>query len=242
MFKRVLTALGIGGAKIDLILPKDRFYAGETFEGLLKVLPGSSRQEISGIYLHLITESKSDEGTQQYEIDNHSITGSFEIDGGQEAFEARIEYTIPYYAPVTTHLTRSYLITGLETMGLDPKDQDHIEILPEPRVRVIMDAFDRLGFMKGRDDFGVYNGKYQEFEYKPPGSLAGKVKEVDVIFQPTKEGVFLLTEFEKKSILLDILDLEELGESRHRLFLPNEYLKAVIPASEALIQLITKAI
>lgn len=179
MFKKVLSALGIGGAKIDFVLPKDRFYAGETFGWLLKVLPGSNRQEISGIYLRLITESKCDEGTQQYKIDSHSIMGSLDIDGGQEAFETRIEYTIPYYAPITTHLTRSYLVTGLEAVGLDPKDQDHIEILPEPRVRVIMDAFNHLGFMKNRDDFGVYNGKYQEFEYKPPVSLAGKVKEVE---------------------------------------------------------------
>lgn len=52
----------------------------------------------------------------------------------------------------------------------------------------------------------------------------------------------MLVEFEKKSLLLDILDLKELGESRHKLFLPNEYLNAVIPASEVLLDLIAKVI
>lgn len=228
MLKELLSSLGVGGATIDFVLGEASIRAGEVLGGVVRVVPGTLNQRVGGIVFRLVAQSRLEERSITSEIDRQTVAEAFEITSGGRPFEMPIRYRIPFKSPVSSAFTRLSLTTTLDSDAIiDPSDVDRITVLPERRVQMVMNAFRELGFRENVSDSGRFNGRWQEFEYVPVGGRARHIKELDVIYDVRSDGVMLLVEAERRSLLLDILDLEELGERRMRIFLADQFLQDI---------------
>jgi sporulation-control protein len=224
MFKKFLATLGVGGANIDFALKDTSVRAGEVLNGIVRVAPGSLNQRVGSIEFRLVAQSRVEDRSVTTEIDRQKTAEAFEITAGGRPFEMPVNYRIPSRSPVSTQFTRLSLTTALDSDAvIDPSDVDRITVLPEVRVQLVMNALHELGFRENSRDSGRFNGRWQEFEYIPAGTRARHIKELDVIYDVRPDGIMLLAEVEKRSLLLDVLNLEELAEKRIRVFISNDF-------------------
>lgn len=228
MLKKILSSIGIGSSKIDLVLPRERYRAGDIIEGYLRISGGISEQLVNKIYVQLVVESKHKDDDEVKNIvrvlDQATLCEGFRIEPGEGEREIPVSYALPENIPVTTSSTQLYLITGMDiSFAVDPRDHDPVEVLPGPRQEIIMQALKELGFRRKRGT-GTFNGHYQEFEYWPAGFMKGKLDELEVIYHVRSDGIGLFMQIDKKvrglgAGLLDKLDLDERNVS---LFLSND--------------------
>lgn len=229
MLKKFLSSIGIGAARVDLVLPRSSYRAGEQVTGTLHIESGKVDQEVSSIYLQLHVRSRYGDGNEAKNVhkilDAVELSGPLRIAAGDPAREIPVRYTLPLDIPITTRRTRLFLITGLDiSMAVDPSDTDEIVVLPDWRREAVMRALEReLGFRPAAD-FGEYNGRHQEFEYKPVRFMRGRLDELELVFRFAPGGVHLYVEIDRRGGLLELLDLDE---SRVRCFVPDEVLRSV---------------
>lgn len=238
MFRKILASIGIGAARIDLVLPKVRFSAGEVISGQLRIEGGMIDQRVDNIYLRLLLTSSFKKGDHMQNITRESASASvaegFEVKsgGGMQSFP--VSFMIPEAIPVSAYATRYFLVTGLDiASAADPKDTDGIEILPGTRQAVVMQAIEKhLGFRR-KPRTGEYNGRFQEFEYRPAQFMLGKLDELEVVYQVERDGIRLFMQIDKKARGLFGMIAEEwdLDERHVSLFVPNA--KITTPAVTA---------
>lgn len=247
LLKKILSSIGIGSARLDLVLPRERYCAGEEITGYLQVFGGIADQLINRVYVQLVAQSKYKKGEEVKNIvkvlDEGVLTERFRIGAHEEKQEVPVKYVLPEDIPVTTNATRLYLVTGLDiSSAVDPKDSDLIEVLPGRRQAVIMQALEReLGFVRKRGT-GMYNGHYQEFEYRPGSFMRGKLDELEVVYHVRQDGVSLFVQIDKKArglggLLADALDLDERNVS---FFLSNAQITTPREVASLLAQVIER--
>jgi sporulation-control protein len=228
MFRKILASVGIGAANVDLSLPKTRFSAGEVVNGQLRIGGGMIDQKVDKVYLRLLLTSSFKKGDQMQNITREfasaTIAEGFEVRSGSSVQNVPVMFAIPEAIPISTNPTRYYLLTGLDiASAVDPKDTDGIEILPGPRQAVIMQAIEnQLGFRR-KQRTGEYNGRFQEFEYRPGNFMLGKLDELEVVYQVERDGVRLFMQIDKKArgLLGMIAEEWDLDERHVSLFVPN---------------------
>ncbi|HAP31574.1 MAG TPA: sporulation protein [Firmicutes bacterium] len=247
MFRKVLSSIGIGSARVDLVLNKSRYAAGESISGELRVVGGILDQKVSQVYLKLMLASRFKKGdrVQQVsrEFDHQVISTGFEIAAGGRVQPVSLSYTLPEAIPVSTFSTKYFLVTGLDiAAAVDPKDNDQIEVLPGRRQAIVMQAVEKeLGFRR-RPRTGEYNGRFQEFEYLPVNFMRGKLDELEVIYLPQQDGIKLYLQLDKKArgligLLTDEWDLDE----RHlSVIIPNSHITTPAEVASWLADLIER--
>jgi len=228
-----LTTLGIGATKVDLVLPKGRFAQGESLEGRLKLEGGMLDQKIEKIYLRLYLNSSFKRGDNVQYI-NREMASAIIAEGFNAAAKSRydeipIRFDIPAGIPVSTSSTRYYLLTGLDiASAVDPKDTDGIEIIPGGRQGVAMQAIEKvLGFHR-KPRTGEFNGRYQEFEYRPTNFMRGKLDELEVVYGAASGGIKLFMQIDKRArgLLGMIAEEWDLDERNVSLFVPDSALSS----------------
>jgi len=228
MFKKILANIGIGAANVNLVLPKTSFAAGDQISGQLRIEGGMIDQRVDKVYLKLLLTSrfKKDDRIQTVsrEVAQEIIAEGFELKSGDKMQSLPVSFKIPEAIPISAYATKYFLVTGLDiASAVDPKDNDMIEVLPCARQAVVMQAIEKeLGFRR-KPHTGEFNGRFQEFEYKPGRFMLGKLDELEVVYQVERDGIRLFMEIDKKAgglfgMLAEGLDLDE----RHvSLFVPN---------------------
>jgi len=228
MFKKILASIGIGAANVNLILPKTRYSAGEQISGQLRIGGGMIDQMVDKVYLRLVLNSsfKKDDRihTISREVAQGVIAEGFEVKAGSATQNLPVSFRIPEEIPVSSFATKYFLVTGLDiASAVDPKDSDMIEILPGPRLAVVMQAIEKeLGFRR-KPRTGEFNGRFQEFEYRPDDFMFGKLDELEVVYTVERDGVRLFMQIDKKARGLFGMIAEEwdLDERHVSLFVPN---------------------
>lgn len=219
MLGKILSSIGVGSARLDLVLPQQRYYAGEEIAGILSVSGGIADQLVNKVYVQLVVKSEYRKDKELKRVvkvvDEGVLTEGFHIKAGEERREIPVKYTLPENIPITTGATKLYLVTRLDiSAAVDPKDSDPIEVLPGRRQKVAMEALEKeLGFARKRGT-GVFNGRYQEFEYVPRGFMRGELDELEVVYHIREDGVGLFMQVDRKTrglsgLLADALDLDE---------------------------------
>lgn len=230
MFKRILSSIGIGSAKVDLVLPQDTYRAGETINGHLQISGGITGQTVNQIYIQLTVDSKFklDDNVKHVTkpLDQALLAQGLQINENDN-LEMPVSYTLPENIPVTTPSTRLYLLTGMDiSSAVDPKDHDPINVVPGARQEVVMRALEQeLGFRRKRNT-GAFNGRHQEFEYLPGSFMRGRLDELEVVFHFRGDGIGLLMQIDKKSggFLGGFFDELDLDERNVSCYLPNSQL------------------
>jgi len=245
LLNKVLSSIGIGSAKVDLILPKNNYRAGERIEGILKVQGGIAEQEVNKIYVQLVVQSKYKAGDEVKEVnkilDHAVLTEGFKISQEEQEREIPVSYLLPEDIPVTTGATQFFLTTGMDiSRAVDPRDNDPVEILPGQRLEIVMKALEKeLGFRKKRGT-GAFNGRYQEFEYWPSKFMKGRLDELEVIYQVREDGIGLIMQIDKKTggLLGGLLDDLDLDERNVACLIKNNQITTPADVSELLAQFI----
>ncbi|MFC4353548.1 sporulation protein [Chryseomicrobium palamuruense] len=227
IFQKMLASVGIGSAKVDTILSKAVYRAGEMLEGTIKIYGGTSDQQVDAIYLSVYTtylrESDDRKVTDYAAIHKEKVSERFLITaGGQKDIPFR--FTLPFDTPATKGSTRVWIQTGVDIASAkDPTDKDFIQVEPTQIAQHVLQEVERLGFRLRKSECEQASRKYrgiypfmQEFEYVPmTGEFYGKLDELEIVFlSQTAEKAELLLQIDRKArgfggFLAEALDQDE---------------------------------
>ena len=226
MFKKLLSSVGIGAAKVDTQLTKTNYVVGEKLEGVVLIQGGQTEQEIGSIYLSLLTEYEDEfndtKVTRTAVIDKFELLHAFKI-GVNETKEVPFSFTIPNETPATLGKTNVWVQTGLDIkMAVDPQDRDYIRINPHPLVAEFLQAVENLGFRLRKVDCEKASMAFrnrlpfvQEFEFKPyRGEFAGRLDELEAVFTVSDHQVDVVLQVDRRArgfggFLSEALEMDE---------------------------------
>ena len=226
-FNKVFASIGIGSATVDTKLEKSSYQAGETVNGVVEIMGGSTEQNVDAIYLTLFTtyirESDDKKYTDYAPIQKVQISNPFTVDENEKK-EFPFTFTLPFETPITYGNTRVWVATGLDIKNaVDPKDKDYIEIIPNKLTEAILTSVQELGFRIRKVECeqapSRFRGQYpfiQEFEFVPVnGQYQRKLDELELMFlNQTEEQVELLLEVDRRArgvggFLAEALEMDE---------------------------------
>ncbi len=204
MFKKMLSKVGVGGAKVDTILKDLPVVRGGVLQGEIQIEGGKVEQQVEQVYLELTTSYayEDEEGvlrTASVILHRMDIAESFELFPRElKTFPFALE--VPLVTPITVGKPLTYLRTGLDVKGaVDPKDRDPVAVAPEPATEMLLQAIESLGFVHETDSGDCIDMEnpsgvpyVQNFDYRAQGEMARRIKELEVLVLPWEEE----TEFE----------------------------------------------
>ncbi|WP_245920880.1 sporulation protein [Melghirimyces profundicolus] len=231
----LLASLGVGGAKIDLVLEQEEVRMGETITGEIHLKGGDVDQSIRGFSVDFCVESQLagieiKECVCSIPVTDEAIT----LKAGEERTYP-FSFTCPEFLPFSYNLdkggiwsfddtqqqvtnTKFYFKTNLDiALAKDVKDRDTINVLPAGIVKNFLEACWRLGFfLRGESYWGERYGKAQSFHLVPRGWMRGKFDEIKFVYIPSRTKSEMEVGFEVdrsttgiKGVLYDKLDMDE---------------------------------
>jgi sporulation-control protein len=222
LFKKILASLGVGAAKIDLVLDSDVVTMGEEVTGKVYVEGGEVEQLIEELEVHfnLASSFKKDD---EIKYVNETIAT---IPVMQEEFVVRpgekrefdFYFKCPELLPVSSVNTRYYFQSNLEIIsGIDAKDRDVVDVKPSGLLKNFLGGFAKLGFVHyGEGYTGQRNGGVQIIQFHATDWMRGKFDEIVFQYKPKQavNSVRGFFELDKKTkgligMLADELDLDE---------------------------------
>lgn len=211
MFKRMLASVGIGAAKVDLMLHQDVVKAGDMISGVIRIEGGRVDQEVDDVYAFVMTRYLREQNDTKREVDaavsKFLLAGKFTVKA-EQVYEFPVSFQLPANTPVTMGRTPVWIQTGLDIKEtVDPKDQDQLGVKPHPYSEVILEAVKQLGFRLRKVECEYapnYSRQYglpfvQEFEFVPTSQFRGQLDELEIIFEPDEDGVALLLQIDRKA-------------------------------------------
>ncbi|MDR7273438.1 sporulation protein [Catenuloplanes atrovinosus] len=216
VFKKMLSALGVGGPSVDTVLANPNTRPGLTLDGQVNIVGGTTAVDIEHVALGLVTrvevEGHDTEWDSVMEFHRVVVAGAFRLDAGEQR-QLPVRFPIPWETPVTDVYGQRLrgMTMGLRTelsvaRAVDKGDLDPIYVHPLPIQERILDAFMRLGFhFKSADlERGRISGVnqqlpfYQEIEFYPPAQYQGTINEVELTFVTNPQGMDVILEFDKR--------------------------------------------
>ncbi|MBD1372534.1 sporulation protein [Hazenella sp. IB182357] len=251
MFKSLLASLGVGSAKIDLVLSHNRIQMGEQVTGKIVLTGGEVEQSIDE--LSVTFSLASSYRTDDLDIPVHEkiahipiFSKPFQIDAG-EVKEFPFSFVCPNLIPVSSLNTRYYFKTDLEiNKGIDAEDRDFVDIIPaDGLLKNFLDGFKQLGFVHHIEGYnGERLGGWQMIHFRPTSWLSGEFDEIFFMYQPkhTLNGVSGRFELDKKTsgIFGKIADELDLDEKKGRFYFDQADLATVDQAASTIRSFIEK--
>lgn len=199
-FNKMFASVGIGAAKVDTRLEKDRVMPGEEIRGVVLIRGGNTEQSVDDIYLSLhttyIKEADDKKITATAQIDRFRLTHSFIIKEN-ETKEIPFSFRLPLEMPLSLGRTKVWVATGLDIKNaMDPTDKDYLTVIPNPLMAGIFDAVSDLGFRlreaeceQAPRQLRRHLPFVQEFEFVPvSGTFRGRLDEMELVFYPNSEN------------------------------------------------------
>lgn len=216
MFKKLLAAVGVGGAEVETELHTPGVQPGGAVQGVIRLRAGGVAQEISRIALEFVTRVEIESGDQEYDsyrgFHLTNVHGPFTLTPN-----ASDEFPFQLYAPLETpitfyngrHLpgTEVFVRTIVEINGaVDAGDRDPLGVGALPAQHVILAGLEQLGFPLHRADVeqGHLRGIqqqlpfYQEIEFGRSHRYP-RLNQLEVTFVARPEGMDVILEGDKKS-------------------------------------------
>lgn len=216
VFKKMLSALGVGGPSVDTVLTNPNTRPGLVLDGQVNLRGGETAADIEQITLALVTNVEMEAGDSEY-------AGTMEFYrlpvSGSRRLEAKQELAIPFQLPVPweTPITDVYgqrlrgMTMGLRTelavaRAVDKSDLDAVAVHPLPVHEKILEAFAQLGFQFKNADlerghlYGVQQTLpfYQEIEFFAAPQYAHAIREVELTFVTSQHGVDVILECDRR--------------------------------------------
>ena len=216
VFKKMLSALGVGAPTVDTVLANPNTRPGLTLTGQVNLTGGSQAADLEHVAVALVTAVEVEHGGGEHrgvmEFHRMPVAGPMRLEPGQQH---AIPFTLP--VPWETPITDVYgqrlrgMTMGLRTevaiaRAVDKGDLDPVQVHPLPAQERILDAFARLGFrFIGADlEHGRIHGVnqtlpfYQEIEFYPAPQYAGAINQLELTFVTTPQQVQVVLEIDKR--------------------------------------------
>ncbi|OLR91284.1 sporulation protein [Actinokineospora bangkokensis] len=216
MFKRMLSAFGVGGPSVDTVLHSPHARPGQVIGGEVRIQGGSAPADVDRVLLSLVTrvevEHGDHEGVATGELLRVAVADRVHVREGQR-LDLPFRLEVPWEAPITAvggaplpgagvGLRTELVVAGAP----DPGDLDPVQVHPLPSQERVLDAFGELGFQFRTADVeaGVLHGVpqvmgfFQELEFFPPHHLAGRVQQVELTFVATPHELHVVLEADKR--------------------------------------------
>ncbi|MDW5330090.1 sporulation protein [Plantactinospora sp. KLBMP9567] len=216
VFKKMLSALGVGGPSVDTVLTNPNTRPGLVLDGQVNLRGGDSAADIEQVTVALVTRVEMEAGDSEYagtmEFYRLPVSGAMRL-------EAKQEISIPFQLPMPweTPITDVYgqrlrgMTMGLRTelavaRAVDKGDLDALAVHPLPVHEKILEAFAQLGFQFKSADlerghiYGVQQTLpfYQEIEFFAAPQYAHAIREVELTFVTNQHGVDVIIECDKR--------------------------------------------
>lgn len=240
----IISSIGIGSAKLDLVLDSENLKPCSKVTGIVHVEGGIEHQHIENISIRVITQhmqTYSDSAHITSNIPqkvNHIIQKvNFPINktiNSGETIEKPIEFILDFETPTTISKSKVWIQTALDIKNaIDPKNKDYVNVAPHPYVENILDAIKELNFsLKEVKNEYLYSKKegvpfVQWFKYAPLNNLKERFEELRVAFIIKEESIELVFEIDSmangiKGFIKELLSID-IGEKRKRIhFTKNE--------------------
>ena len=227
MIQKALASIGIGNAKVDTKLHRERLTAGDIVSGVVEVVGGNVEQQIDTIYLTLYTtfikEVNDNKVYDKAVVARFTVSEPFTI-GAREVREIPFSFNLPYITPLTRGKTKVWIQTELDIkLAVDPTDKDMIQVLPSPLAANVLETIRKLGFRMVSADCERAPYKLQapmpfiqEFEFSARNTpYARYLDELELTFiNQTAEHVELLLQIDRKArglggLFAEALDVDE---------------------------------
>ncbi len=221
MFKKLLAAVGVGGVEVETTLREPGVRPGGVVEGVIRLHSGEVEQDISGVYVELVTRAEHEFGND--EVDALRAFGRVAVrEGGVslppgQVVELPFRLPVPVETPITfynnAHLrgkTQVAVRTVVDVRGaVDATDTDPIGVGALPAQHRVLEALEALGFRLHSAD--VEAGRiprtrqglpfYQEIEFSGSPNYP-RLRQLEVTFVAGSDGMDVVLESEKKAGLL----------------------------------------
>ncbi|MFN8076522.1 MAG: sporulation protein [Kineosporiaceae bacterium] len=233
-FKKLLTAMGVGGPTVDTVLTQPHTRPGLTLDGSVELVGGQQPAQVERVVLGLETRVEVESGDHEYATSSvfHRLplTGAFVLEPGQR-HRLPFRFPVPWETPLTHVFGQPLhgMVMGLSTelaiaRAVDKGDLDPVAVHPLPAQEVFLQAVASLGFRFVRADVerGTLRGLrqtlpfYQEIEFRPGPAHAGRIGELEVTFVAGPDGIDVVLEADKRGGFLSAG-----GDRYHHLRLPH---------------------
>jgi sporulation-control protein len=216
MFKRMLSAFGVGGPSVDTVLDTPHATPGQVVTGQVRIQGGSIDAAIDQIVLSLVTRVEVEHGDHEYggvsEFLRVVVAQGVRVPSGQP-LAVPFQLPVPWETPITA--VGGQQLPGM-TVGVrtelvisgapDKGDLDPLLVGPLPSQDRVLEAFGQLGFQFRSADVeagrihGVHQelGFYQEIEFFPPAQYAGRINQVELTFVTNPHELVVVLEADKR--------------------------------------------
>lgn len=229
LFKRMLSSVGIGSAKVDTVLTHEQFIPGETMEAVVHITAGKVEQTIDAIYFSInciyIKEHDEGESTHTAVLVDYKLGEKIHLSPGQKE-EIPVHLDLPFDVPLSIGKSKVWVQTGLDIKSaVDPGDRDYVQIVPDALLAGLLDGMHDLGFNLHEAECEAVPPSYdnprpfvQEFEFKAlGGDFRGRLDEVEMICLHRGDHIDVLMEIDRRARGFSGLFSEMLGTDETRI-------------------------
>ena len=222
-FRRLLSSIGIGAAKVETRLENSDLAPGDEVRGVVEIVGGDSDTEIDGIRIEVQTHYKRESGddtvTETGTIERIQVAGHTVVKA-KDRDELPFSFALPYDTPLTLRHSSVWVRTALDVkMAMDPSDSDAITVRPTPTQKKILDAFERLGFSLREADNEDLPHRLrrnlpfaQEFEFAArSGEFRGHFDEIEMVMFPSADSVDVVLQIDRRARGLGSFLSEQMG-------------------------------
>ena len=222
-FRRLLSSIGVGAAKVDTRLESSDLAPGDEVRGVVEVHGGDSDTEIDGIRLEVQTHYKRESGddtvTETGTIERFQVAGHTVVKA-RDRDELPFSFALPYDTPLTMGHSSVWVRTALDVkQAMDPSDSDAISVRPTSTQKKILDAFKQLGFILREADNEDLPHRLrrnlpfaQEFEFVArSGEFRGHFDEVEMVMFPSAGSVEVVLQIDRRARGLGSFLSEQMG-------------------------------
>ncbi|MDG4831626.1 sporulation protein [Solwaraspora sp. WMMD1047] len=216
VFKKMLSAFGVGGPSVDTVLANPNTRPGLTLAGQVNLIGGDNPADIEQITLSLVARVEIESGDSEFaagmEFYRLPVSGPMRLDAKRD-LSLPFELPVPWETPITDVYGQRLrgMVLGLRTevavaRAVDKGDLDAVSVHPLPVQQRILDAFAQLGFRFKSADlerghlYGVQQTLpfYQEIEYFAAPQYAHAIREVELTFVANPHTVDVIIECDKR--------------------------------------------
>ncbi len=216
VFKRMLSAFGVGGPSVDTVLDSSVATAGEVLRGRVQIQGGTNEAVIDQVVLSLVTrvevEHHGGEAAGTGEFFRLVVQRDVRVPAG-ERLDIPFQLSLPWETPVTAvgDVALPGMVVGVRTELVikgapDKGDLDPVRVRPLPSQDRVLEAFRELGATFRTADVEVGRiagvpqelGFYQEIEFVPPPRFAGRLNQVELTFVTSHSDLWVVLEADKR--------------------------------------------
>ncbi|MGB3437107.1 MAG: sporulation protein [Actinophytocola sp.] len=216
MFKRMLSAFGVGGPSVDTVLDSSIAQAGEVLRGKVQIQGGTNDAVIDQVVLSLVTRIEVEHGDGEAHGTGEFFRLVVQRDvrvPANERLDIPFQLALPWETPVTSvgEVALPGMVVGVRTELVikgapDKGDLDPVMVRPLPSQDRVLAAFGELGATFRAADVEVGRiaavpqelGFYQEIEFFPPPRFAGRLNQVELTFVTNPNELWVVLEADKR--------------------------------------------